>query len=63
MMIQRILNWWFRSRLTRKQRRSAWIEALREGDYRQAHTVLKGDPQCCCLGVLADQYTKEEGAQ
>lgn len=31
-----------------------WIDALRSGNYKQGHSVLRNDDHYCCLGVLCD---------
>ena len=31
-----------------------WVAALRSGDYKQGHSVLKFNDEFCCLGVLCD---------
>lgn len=34
--------------------KSAWLAALRSGEYEQARNYLKADGKFCCLGVLCD---------
>lgn len=34
--------------------KSKWLEALRSGNYKQAHGKLKTDKGYCCLGVLCE---------
>lgn len=34
--------------------RTAWLEALRSGKYKQDHRRLKSNDGFCCLGVLCD---------
>lgn len=45
-----------------------WAEALRSGEYKQGDGYLRydtdeGDCLYCCLGVLADMYSKEFGKE
>lgn len=52
-------------KLTPKEARSAWVTALRSGEYEQDRKVLhrtnaQGD-SFCCLGVACDLYQKLEG--
>lgn len=37
------------------------VEALRSGEYEQAHDRLRRDDRFCCLGVACDIYRKETG--
>ena len=38
-----------------------WLEALRNGTYKQGRKTLKSGESFCCLGVLTDLYIKEMG--
>lgn len=46
-----------------KRIKKLWVEALRSGDYKQGHYILKNivenQEEFCCLGVLSDLYFKE----
>jgi hypothetical protein len=46
--------------------KTAWVEALRSGEYRQCSSRLTnenehGERSFCCLGVLADLYAQAHG--
>ena len=41
-------------KLTAKEWRRKWVEALRSGEYRQTTGVLRDRDGFCCLGVLCD---------
>ena len=41
--------------------KSAWLEALRSGQYTQGRGALRADDRYCCLGVLCDVYRKNVG--
>ena len=41
-------------KLTAKEWRRKWVEALRSGEYRQTSGVLRDRDGFCCLGVLCD---------
>jgi hypothetical protein len=41
--------------------KAKWLEALRSGEYEQGTGYLCKDGKYCCLGVLTDLYTKENG--
>jgi len=36
----------------------AWVAALRSGDYKQGHEVLRRGDEFCCLGVACDLAVK-----
>jgi hypothetical protein len=38
-----------------------WVAALRSGEYSQTSSYLHDGKGFCCLGVLTDIYTKENG--
>ncbi len=38
-----------------------WLDALRSGEYKQGHDMLRNGNQFCCLGVLCDLHAKEKG--
>lgn len=40
-----------------------WLDALRSGKYKQTKNMLRNKNAYCCLGVLADIYSKEVGAE
>lgn len=40
-----------------------WIDALRSGKYDQGSEKLRSVQGHCCLGVLCDLYSKEQGAE
>ena len=40
-----------------------WIDALRSGKYEQGSEKLRSVQGYCCLGVLCDLYSKEQGAE
>jgi hypothetical protein len=40
-----------------------WVEALRNGEYKQGHHCLMSGYKFCCLGVLCDLYRKENGGE
>lgn len=40
-----------------------WLAALRSGKYEQGNHQLRDGNAFCCLGVLADIYSKETGAE
>ena len=40
-----------------------WIDALRSGKYEQGSEKLRSVTGYCCLGVLCDLYSKEQGAE
>lgn len=40
-----------------------WVEALRSGEYKQGHEVLRGGNEFCCLGVLCDLALKEKAVE
>lgn len=40
-----------------------WIDALRSGNYEQGSEKLRTVTGYCCLGVLCDLYSKEQGAE
>jgi hypothetical protein len=40
-----------------------WIDALRSGKYDQGSEKLRSVTGYCCLGVLCDLYSKEQGAE
>lgn len=39
--------------------RKAWVEALRSGEYKQAHDALRSNGNFCCLGVLCDLASRD----
>ena len=39
-------------------RLTAWIKALRSGEYKQARYVLRHEDNFCCLGVACDIFRK-----
>jgi hypothetical protein len=47
--------------------KSAWLEALRSGEYEQGTRTLKSTPdggaKFCCLGVLCDLHAKATGTE
>ena len=43
--------------------KSAWLEALRSGQYTQTTEVLRDETGYCCLGVLCDVYGKQTGTE
>ena len=45
----------------KKSVKKLWLTALRSGEYRQGHDVLRANGKFCCLGVLCDLYRKESG--
>lgn len=40
-----------------------WIDALRSGKYDQGSEKLRSVQGYCCLGVLCDLYSKEQGSE
>ena len=40
-----------------------WIDALRSGKYDQGSEKLRSVNGYCCLGVLCDLYSKEQGTE
>lgn len=43
-----------------KKNREKWVAALRSGEYKQTHGVLKNsDNRYCCLGVACEIFSKE----
>lgn len=44
----------------KKEIKEKWLEALRSGEYKQAHARLKTGQTFCCLGVLCDLHRKEK---
>lgn len=40
-----------------------WLGALRSGEYNQGKGALRINDSFCCLGVLADIYSKDTGAK
>jgi hypothetical protein len=40
-----------------------WIDALRSGKYDQGSEKLRSVQGYCCLGVLCDLYSQEQGAE
>jgi hypothetical protein len=40
-----------------------WIDALRSGKYDQGSEKLRSVTGYCCLGVLCDLYSKEQGSE
>ncbi len=40
--------------------KTAWLEALRSGEYKQTRMCLRDTDGYCCLGVLTDLYAKEK---
>jgi hypothetical protein len=49
-------------KLTKKEFRQKWVEALRSGEYQQGNSLLhgrsKGQNYFCCLGVACDLYNQ-----
>ena len=45
-------------RMTPKEFRQKWVEALRSGIYKQGQDFLKKDDKYCCLGVVCELYNK-----
>ena len=39
--------------------KAKWLEALRNGKYKQGRAFLRTENGFCCLGVLCDLYQKE----
>ena len=50
-------------KLTAKEWRRKWVEALRSGKYRQTTGVLRDRDGFCCLGVLCDIAEKGKWEQ
>lgn len=45
------------------QVKEKWIDALRSGKYEQGSEKLRSVQGYCCLGVLCDLYSKEQGTE
>lgn len=43
--------------------RAKWVDALRNGDYKQGKDFLQSDSGFCCLGVLCDIAKEETGGE
>lgn len=44
-----------------RERIRLWVEALRSGEYVQAHGALRVDGQFCCLGVACEVFRERAG--
>ena len=42
--------------------RKTWVDALRSGEYTQAHRTLRVEDRHCCLGVACDLYPGESSS-
>lgn len=45
----------------KKEIKDKWVRALELGEYEQEQGYLRRANKFCCLGVLCDLYSKEEG--
>lgn len=44
-----------------KKIKQKWLKALRSGKYKQGKYQLRREDSFCCLGVLCDIHSKEQG--
>lgn len=53
--------WGTKGQIMNQEIKKRWVEALRDGTYKQGREVLKSYDGYCCLGVLTDLFCHEKG--